>query len=291
MSDLRVEEGNVPVMMKMYQRSLVDPERFVTLMDCAGPLGGGQGLIVSGDAGMLSRKVCKAGGGWLAVTPPGPGVDSKRELLGALLHELEGDELPAEDASFNIVVVIDFLENQEDEEHWVREFHRVLKPGGRLLIAAPAFKAWSVARSLRKALGFGEATRRPHGYRTQELYNLLKNGFDILEVRTHSRMFRESADAVQRRLAGSFAGVGIASVDAEVRAAALRRAGSVVSFLYPFALIVSFFDSLLFFTGGHRLVSAARSRPWKERREVKIRDGRSIAEATIHTRIGTAAEF
>ncbi len=51
------------------------------------------------------------------------------------------------------------------------------------------------------------------------------------------------------------------------------------------------FEALFGWGKGYQITARARARIWKERREVKIRDGRSIAEATIRTKIGTATEF
>ncbi|MGE3147537.1 MAG: class I SAM-dependent methyltransferase [Pseudorhodoplanes sp.] len=47
--------------------------------------------------------------------------------------------LPFADASFDFVLATDVIEHVDDDLAALREIHRVLKPGGRVLISVPAF--------------------------------------------------------------------------------------------------------------------------------------------------------
>jgi SAM-dependent methyltransferase len=52
--------------------------------------------------------------------------------------------LPFTDASFEVVGAFDVIEHCEPEQDALRELHRVLAPGGRLLASVPAYQwAWS----------------------------------------------------------------------------------------------------------------------------------------------------
>jgi SAM-dependent methyltransferase len=52
--------------------------------------------------------------------------------------------LPFADASFEVVSAFDVLEHCEPEDVALGELHRVLEPGGRLLVSVPAYEwAWS----------------------------------------------------------------------------------------------------------------------------------------------------
>lgn len=52
--------------------------------------------------------------------------------------------LPFADASFEVVSAFDVIEHCEPEDQALRELHRVLEPGGRLLVAVPAYQwAWT----------------------------------------------------------------------------------------------------------------------------------------------------
>ncbi|UOG74691.1 class I SAM-dependent methyltransferase [Hymenobacter tibetensis] len=53
---------------------------------------------------------------------------------------MDGAKLDFADASFDFVLASDVLEHIEDEELAVREWTRVLRPGGRMLVFVPAFQ-------------------------------------------------------------------------------------------------------------------------------------------------------
>ena len=63
------------------------------------------------------------------------------------------------------------------------------------------------------------------------------------------------------------------------------------SMLYPFFWLAAQLDKLLFFTKGYCLIGRARRRQWRPRRTPVLADGRSIAEAALGGKIGTAAPF
>ncbi|RYP85350.1 class I SAM-dependent methyltransferase [Nocardioides guangzhouensis] len=52
--------------------------------------------------------------------------------------------LPFRDRTFDVVAAFDVVEHCQDEARAVAELHRVLRPGGRLLLSVPAYQwAWS----------------------------------------------------------------------------------------------------------------------------------------------------
>jgi SAM-dependent methyltransferase len=53
---------------------------------------------------------------------------------------MDGAHLDFPDASFDLVLASDVLEHIEDEERAAREWSRVLRPGGRILVFVPAFQ-------------------------------------------------------------------------------------------------------------------------------------------------------
>lgn len=73
------------------------------------------------------------------------GVDMSTEALefcrqrgvnNVILHE--ADELPFEDESFDLVTAFDVIEHIDDDSAALREFKRVIRPGGTLLVYTPA---------------------------------------------------------------------------------------------------------------------------------------------------------
>lgn len=62
------------------------------------------------------------------------------------LDVIRGDArcLPVSTGSLDVVVAFDVLEHIEDDAAAIREIHRILRPGGRLLVAVPAgMDLWS----------------------------------------------------------------------------------------------------------------------------------------------------
>ena len=54
------------------------------------------------------------------------------------------EDLPFPDDSFDIVFALDVIEHLDDDQLALAEFHRVLRPGGTLLVTVPAFPfLWS----------------------------------------------------------------------------------------------------------------------------------------------------
>lgn len=63
-----------------------------------------------------------------------------------LKHLVGGDamKLPFASECFDIITVMDVLEHLPDDQAAMREFHRVLKPGGRVVATVPAYQhLWS----------------------------------------------------------------------------------------------------------------------------------------------------
>lgn len=79
------------------------------------------------------------------------GVDFSSEALNFAaktglkhLFEATATALPFADESYDLVVALDVLEHVQDDEKALKEFFRILKPGGLLLLTVPAYKfLWS----------------------------------------------------------------------------------------------------------------------------------------------------
>jgi SAM-dependent methyltransferase len=79
------------------------------------------------------------------------GLDVSPRALGfcrarGLTRLVQGDAAapPFADASFDIVLALDLIEHVDDDRSALRGLHRVLRPGGRLIVFTPAFQfLWS----------------------------------------------------------------------------------------------------------------------------------------------------
>lgn len=84
-----------------------------------------------------------SGSCWLAEHLSGPGWEYHAADLYADATDDRcarvdlNDDLPYEDGSFDCVACLEGLEHLENYHHALREFHRILRPGGRLVVSTP----------------------------------------------------------------------------------------------------------------------------------------------------------
>jgi SAM-dependent methyltransferase len=56
------------------------------------------------------------------------------------VQQASGDDLPFDEGSFDLVTALDVLEHMEDDAAGLSEIHRVLRPGGTLVLTVPAYR-------------------------------------------------------------------------------------------------------------------------------------------------------
>lgn len=135
--------------------------------------------------------------GWNAIAleygPEGAGVAHERGL-----PTLRGDAtaLPVADASLDLVVAFDVLEHLDDDDVAVREVRRVLKPGGRYLVAVPCDpRLWSA---------HDEAVGHVRRYTRATLSSLLvRGGFSLGPMRSWNVLLRPVVALRRRTSTGS----------------------------------------------------------------------------------------
>ena len=284
-----VESPEANDLLRLFRTSRPARRKLREIEAMLGASSGHRCLCVGGEPGVIPASIAVKGDWTFAVLRPGAEEMMRQFVPGRTVIPLDPSRgLDFPDSSFDTVVLVDALERVADDYAFTQECHRVLKEKGYLLIAAAHDKKGLLA-PLRRLAGVGQGgadLARP-GYTQRKLYDLLKDGYDITEFHLHSKFWEQLGDLVQQIAAGLFAGR--PSEDAASgyagRVASVRAAAGI--FTMPLALLEAVFG----WGKGYQITARARARIWKERREVKIRDGRSIAEATIRTKIGTATEF
>jgi len=101
------------------------------------------------------------------------GIELCRRRGLADTHVMDAQEMSFADGCFDVVTASDVLEHLADAPRAIREWRRLLKPGGTLIVFVPAFQfLWTE---------HDEANKHFRRYHRQELSRLLAgNGFDVL---------------------------------------------------------------------------------------------------------------
>ena len=253
---------------------------------------GQQVLEMSGDDA-LSVALRNAGGGGGAAWSSLAAAETHAELLaegGAeRIHLAALPQLPFEEGAFDAVVASDMLEYVEKPAELMAELHRIMRSKTRLILHVRR-KRKTLVELFRKWSGLTDPTRpmaRP-GFTPTELFDVLKDGFDVQETTGYGRFFTEFANLLAELFAGIIPSAGEAAALNERR---LKRALTVFTAFTPVFWLAGVLDAVCFFLPEHHMVLRAKRRMmWVPRVTPRLRDGRSIAEAALGSKIGTAAE-
>lgn len=220
---------------------------------------------------VLSYHLRRHGGSWqTAVDGAGDDVAQFKALLEDGVVPVSGmpPDLPFEPKSFDLVTVLGGMERAVDDLGFIQAFHRVLRPDGRLIICVRRTKSASLLGPLSSLTGLSlerKGWARP-GYTEPELFNVLKNGFDVHQMRSHGKFFLALADSVAERRAAQSGGQ------------QSSRSLGALGLLYRTAIQL---DLLLCFSKGFWMVALAKRRGWRSRQAPILIDGRSISEAVL----------
>jgi SAM-dependent methyltransferase len=200
-------------------------------------------------------------------------VRSARQLVRDRVLQVGDRQLPFATASFDMVAAVNFLEHIKDDETFVAEMVRVLKPGGDFLFMAPKGDPGRPGFLLKRLLGFtadqegfGHARDGypPRAARTlMESHGLVVEGMDdycrlftesledVLNYGYHRKAMKEK-DTTEQDFHGD---------TAPMSAEALNKVGTaykVYSAVYPALRAWTMLDHLIPFTRGYMLVAWGR---------------------------------
>lgn len=259
--------------LRRFRRSLPRRIRLQEIARCLGSAEGLSCLDIGSTDGALCHHLRRLGGRWDTVVADEKTSALIREVVPDNVYVFEGQSLPFKKKSFDAVVIVDSLERIVNDEAFIEECHKLLKPDGKLVVCAARLKGWSLTGLMRRLLGQSYEKKnlaRP-GYTETDLFNVLKDGFDVHHVRTFSRFFLEMTeilvDAIRQRLLR--------------RGADAQKLSRLHIFAGIFYWLADQLDLLLFFTRGHYMIALARRRAWRPRKAPILVDGRSISEAVL----------
>jgi len=234
------------------------------ILKAVGELEGRSCLAIGSTNAMMSYQLRRGGGSWQELVFDDETAGNIREVVGEDVQVFEGASLPFRAKSFDVVVILDGLAAQPSDSDFIEMCHKSLKPDGQLVVCAPREKRMTLVSPIRALFGL-----TPGGYTERHLFNILKNGFDVMQMRSYSRFFVELVDAIVE---------GIAHRRRDREPAAIFGLYTVA---YVFYWLAYQLDLLIFFVRGHRLIARAKRRGWRSRDAPILVDGRSISEAVL----------
>ncbi len=277
------EEGNrkgdrEPWQLRLYRNSIKKKETMRAVLSALPDVEGKRCLEIgcaTGTSGWLLRQ---RGGRWSSSDFDIAQVESARELLQDDVVLLEEHHLPFGDAEFDVVVGINFLEHLEDDEEFVREMSRVLKPGGTFILTCPDAATNRLGYQVKKLYGFTADTggfgHVRDGYVPPELRALVeRSGLEVERLQSYSRIFTEmventlnffyhrsaadgEAEASEEETAGQFHGETSPASRDDFKAVGLKF--RLYEMAYPLLRGFSLLDRLIPFRPGYMYCIRAR---------------------------------
>jgi SAM-dependent methyltransferase len=222
-------------------------------------------LDIGADNGVISYLLRQRGGEWYSADLDARTVESIRQLVGTNVHQIDGKTTPFADGQFDLVVIVDFLEHIHTDREFARELHRILRPGGTLIVNVPHLKPRSVLNRVRHAIGLTDEKHghvRP-GYSINSLRDVLGTDFRVEVMRTYSGSFSEGVDTAlngayefmsrRKNAAPSAKGPVITGSDMQRH----RKQFLMLRVLYPALWLLTRLDALLFLQPGYKLIIRA----------------------------------
>ena len=252
------------MLLKLYDKSILKKAKFSAIENLLPQLEEKVCMDIGADNGVLSYLLRKKGGSWVSADLDEHVVSSIREMVGSDVVQLDGGKTDFDDNTFDLVVIIDFLEHIVTDSQFIDELSRIMKPGAQLIINVPHDMPNSIIRKLRLKLGLTDDKHghlRP-GYTQTGLNTLVQGKFAIQQQQTYSRFFVEFYDALISYLFEKIQKDGDSAKGTVVTAkdmSANQKKFKLFSLIYPFVWMLSKLDNLLFFTSGYSLIVQAQN--------------------------------
>jgi len=281
---------------KLFKRSVRRQMRLRELRELIGITTNQNCLEITAGDGMISTRLRDGGGRWKTLVLSN---DVKTALDWFVPDQVEvlQDSIKEADGTFDLVVIVDALERVRDDYAFIKECHRVLKSDGRLVVTAARKMLCLGTCPLRSMLGLSwraKGLERP-GYTSGEFFEVLKDGFDVPETDSYSTCCVELPGLLCEAAANKLLG-GLYNMPGENTGTEefyhYTKLNIFATLVYPLMWVLARLEEkLFFFAPGHNMVAKTKRRVWRARKQPVLIDGRSIAEAAINTKIGTAAPF
>lgn len=221
--------------------------------------------------GILSYYLRLKGGSWISADLDLLNCQTSLQLLGTNVIQIGRGHLPFQNGRFDRIVSLDFLEHLEDDLGCLKEIHRLLKPGGELVLAVPRTGRGFLLHKLRPLLGITLESygHKRTGYSLKSLgEKLTQAGFAPFRHKSFSRFFSEFFELLLNLSYIQFFRPPLSQGlrDGHIRPTtedefkSKRKAFRLYAFVHPLIWLVTRLDLLLFFQRGYGLLIWAKKR-------------------------------
>jgi ubiquinone/menaquinone biosynthesis C-methylase UbiE len=213
-------------------------------------------LVTCGDNnGALNWHFRAQGGRWLWADVMDESLLEMSKLLNEPVQHVASAHLPFAEHQFDCVVAIDVLEHLDDDQPFLRELRRVLRPGGQAVVTVPNGDPQLLANRLKWLVGMTPAVygHTRAGYTVAELSQSVQQaGLDPVGRGGYSRFFTEMMELVinfgyvfvlSRKKKGVTSGQIAPTTSGELKTHG--GAYKLYGILYPIMRLVSQLDKLL----------------------------------------------
>lgn len=253
----------------MFRRSIKKQLKLAALLDFLSEMDGKKCLLVTcGDNnGALNWYFREHGGDWTWGDVEGANLDEMSAFLGEPVAHLPAEDFSLAGSLFDCVVSIDVLEHLDEDQAFLRELMRVLKPGGLAVVTVPNGDPGLLANRIKWKVGMTPAVygHTRAGYTVAELRQSLERaGFHYERHGGYSRFFTEMVEllinfgyvfVLNRKKGGSEQGkiAPTSSGEMKTHGAAYR----IYGLLFPALRLISRLDGLLPERGNNAVIVAA----------------------------------
>jgi 2-polyprenyl-3-methyl-5-hydroxy-6-metoxy-1,4-benzoquinol methylase len=262
-----------PWQLRLYSKSLKKKQKLRTLRKRVRDLEGKQCLLITcGDNnGAMNYHIREWGGKWVWAEMEETHIKTIESLVQEPVVKINpsADALPFPEQSFDYVLVIDCHEHLHDTKPFNREIARVMKAGGRVVVSVPNGDENKLAVRIKRLVGMNEKE-----------YGHVVVGYEIAQMKeqvaeaglapggssSYSKFFTELLELcinfayvkVFSKKSKAEVKEGTIAPTTEDQLKSIEKTYKMYSLVYPFFLLFSKLDSILFFTTGYAVVVDAR---------------------------------
>ena len=252
-----MQSNRLPLQIKMFRRSIKKQQKLKALLDLLGETRGKKCLLVTnGDNnGALNWFFREHGGEWTWADVSGENNDQISQLLNEPVHAYKEDDFHIADEQFDCVVSIDVLEHLKQDQPFLKELKRVLKPNGKAVVTVPNGDDRLLANKIKWKFGMTPEVygHTRAGYTVAELSDAIsRSGLEPKASGGYSRFMTEMIELVINfgyvRVLAKKRGGAQAGHIAPVSSGELKTHGmayKIYSLVFPIAWAISLLDNLL----------------------------------------------